>query len=361
MDPTTSAIFRWFWLVAAGLAWLTGCHSGVVRPENMPASLIAQPTTNVRSLDLSRLASGQHNSRHLAPGDKLEMHVVTGAQDDPKDPWRMIILEDGMADVPLVGPMRLAGLDVQQAQAVIREASIQRGIYLRPTIYVNRIAQKTNRVTVSGAVESPGTYELPINASDLLAAIVAAGGVKQEASPIVKIQRSGNFGGPSDPFAVAQASYPSTDGFTASNSEIQIDLTTLTRQTQRVPVLLNDGDVVVVSEQTPRYVHVIGIVRSPGQYEIRSGQDLRVLDAIAMGGGPTLSIADKVIVLRENPQGGNPSVIQISIRKAKKGGPDNLLLQDHDVVSVEETPTTFVLGAIRDMIRFGVNGSVAAF
>jgi hypothetical protein len=77
-----------------------------------------------------------------------------------------------------------------------------------------------------------------------------------------------------------------------------------------------------------------------------------------MAGGPTLSIADKMMVLREGGRGTKPAVIRISLRSAKKGGPDNLLLSHRDVISVEETPTTFVVGTIQNMIRVGFSGGV---
>ena len=102
----------------------------------------------------------------------------------------------------------------------------------------------------------------------------------------------------------------------------------------------------------------MGLVRSAGQYEIPRGEDVRLLDALAMAGGPTLSIADKIIVLREQQQDSTPTVVLISLKKAKKGGADNLLLTHRDVVSVEETPTTFVVGTIQNMIRIGVSGGV---
>ena len=80
-----------------------------------------------------------------------------------------------------------------------------------------------------------------------------------------------------------------------------------------------------------------------------------------MAGGVTESIADRVTIVRRVPDRPEPVVIRISLNKARSGGNDNLLLQDGDVVNVDETPVTFVVGAVRQMIRVGVNGSISTF
>ena len=48
--------------------------------------------------------------------------------------------------------------------------------------------RRTNRISVVGAVEDPGTYELPVAGSDLLSALVAAGGLADNADRTIEIR-----------------------------------------------------------------------------------------------------------------------------------------------------------------------------
>jgi polysaccharide export outer membrane protein len=105
----------------------------------------------------------------------------------------------------------------------------------------------------------------------------------------------------------------------------------------------------------------MGLVNEPKQIEILPGEDIRVLDALAMAKGRKFELADKVHVTRQVPGKPEPVVIEVSVREAKKNGRANLILGAGDIVSVEETPLTFVVGAIQQVLRFGVSGSVPLF
>jgi polysaccharide export outer membrane protein len=124
---------------------------------------------------------------------------------------------------------------------------------------------------------------------------------------------------------------------------------------------INDGDVVMINRQPARPVHVMGLVHKPGQYDMPPNADLHLLDAVAMAGGVSSILADRILILRRVP--GHDELIRIesSIRKAKQGAVDDVLLAPGDVVSVEETPTTFLWDVIRNVVRFGVGGRVALF
>jgi polysaccharide export outer membrane protein len=90
-------------------------------------------------------------------------------------------------------------------------------------------------------------------------------------------------------------------------------------------------------------------------------QEMYLLDAIAKANGRTLEIADKVRVIRNVPNKAEPVVVEASIREAKRDAAANIRLAPGDVVSVEETPTTLVVGTIRDFVRFGFSAAVPGF
>lgn len=124
---------------------------------------------------------------------------------------------------------------------------------------------------------------------------------------------------------------------------------------------LEDGDVVMVTRRVPKPLHVIGLVRKPGQYELPVNHDVCVLDALAMAGGRTSQLADKVWVIRQLPGQADPARIAVSVRDAKASGNANMRLASGDVVSVEETMTTFLLDAVGRFVRVGLSSSIPLF
>ncbi len=348
-----------------------GCQSGAFEATSLPAEFTPPSVVDVQTLNLSRLGSSTFRSDQVRPGDTLEMRVVTGAEKGDAKTWPLVVQDDGNVEVPLVGTVSLAGLDVDTARQTIIAASIDRGIYRKPTVTLDVDKRRTNYVTVVGAVKEPGGYELPASGSDLLAALVEAGGLNEDADSVVEIRRAGRSANPAIPqngtpvpdSVIAQVGY---DGSSAAAAQpaafipghtFMIDLVAATEQPVPSGFTLGDGDVVTVRRRPPRYVQVIGLVRKPDRIRIPPGQNPRVLDAIAMAGGVRESIADKVLIVRKVPGRMEPVTIEASISEAKRSGTGNPLLADGDVVSVEETPITFAVSAMKSLIRVGVNST----
>ncbi|MBN2294773.1 MAG: hypothetical protein JXM70_20255, partial [Pirellulales bacterium] len=125
--------------------------------------------------------------------------------------------------------------------------------------------------------------------------------------------------------------------------------------------LLHDGDVVMVTRRVPKPIHVIGLVNKPDKYEMPVNQELRVLDALAMAGDRSMQAADKVLIIRQIEGRKEPIKIDVSVKEAKENGAANVRLAPGDIVSVEETPATVVLGTLQRVVRIAVGGSVGLF
>ncbi len=74
-----------------------------------------------------------------------------------------------------------------------------------------------------------------------------------------------------------------------------------------------------------------------------------------------MQIADTVRVIRRLPSQKEPIVINVSVSEAKASGDANLRLAPGDLVSVEETPLTAPLGAMKSFIRFGMSSTIPLF
>ncbi len=336
--------------ICASCVLLAGCHRGLYKAGNLPVQYSATSAKDTRMVDLSQLARSPLRSDLVYPGDVIDVTITTGFEEEKPQNWPLRVSENGEVDVPLVGAVRVAGQLVTDIEQAIRHQSITRQVYRDPLVSVLLKDRKTNQVSVIGAVEKPGSYALPVAGSDLLSALIAAGGLAEDASTIVEIRNVADVQN-------TLVSYGGRRQTVAQTESVRIDL---------VPdsggigpdYRIVDGSVIMVREQAPKTIQVIGLVRKPDQFEIPSGQEIRLLDAIALAGGRTLQIADRVHIIRNLEDVEQPIVIEASMREAKSGGPANLLLAAGDVVSVEETPVTFTVGTIQSFVRFGFTAAV---
>ncbi len=336
-------------LILALLALVaSGCQQGSYKASALPVDLIAPELVDVGSLDLSKLASGA-SSQRINPGDSVNMTIVTGVEERQPEAWLLRVSDDGSLNVPLIGSVQLAGYDVQTAQAVVRDASVKRGIYRQPTVSITIQDRQTNHIAVVGAVNEPNEFDLPVANSNLLSAINNAGGLSDHADRIIEIRQPAQVvAGPNGPVQTP----PRT---------VQVDLQAATQSPTGTQIPLADGAVVNVRKRDQRFIHVLGLVNRPDQFELPANKNVRVLDAVALAGGRRFSFADKAFVVRQIPGNPDPALIEVSIQEAKEDSTTNIVLQDGDVVSVEETPTTLLLGTLQQFIRVGVNGSVSVF
>jgi protein involved in polysaccharide export with SLBB domain len=107
---------------------------------------------------------------------------------------------------------------------------------------------------------------------------------------------------------------------------------------------LMDGASIVVEQQKPRYVSVGGWVQKPGRFQIKPGEEWRLMNAILEAQGVKREgFVDTVHVTRQLNTMQAPVLIKCSYKAARRGGPDNLLLTDGDVVTVEPNRLLVVL------------------
>lgn len=454
-------------VVAAAVAVLcasSGCATGSFYASNLPSKYKAPPFVASSTADLSRFAVSSGAPNVIASGDVLEVTVVSGREAERPTIWTLRVDPSGGLDLPLVGPVRVEGLELTDAERLIREKSIERRIYVDPHVAVVVKDRRKVRVTVVGEVAEPGTYEIPAVQASIVTAIAAAGGMGERAdtkialrnpsykaevqlaaaekksdsetdkddSAVAKVSAEEGDGADAEPAKIddapadtaladaerkeaPEAKEPSNlreqnpakddkkpgaekvaasepdekkkdeaatekpdkaaepkaeiklasaeeevDAAEASTAEyvagptgeVTIDL--LSADSQSVSYPIQDGAVIFVKEKAPRTLQVIGLVKRPDRFDYPEDQELRLLDAIALAGGRTLEIADSVKIIRTLPGEERPIVILASVRYAKQGGEDNLALLPGDVVSVEETPVTFTVEAVRSLLRFGV-------
>ncbi len=351
-------------LPCAVIVAMAGCTFATHNAESMPDILRVTSQSNPQEVDLTRLAAQSVSSEMIAAGDVLEVTIAAGlsAEDTYTIPVR-ISERDGTGSMPVLGRIKLAGMNFNEAEAVIFEHCVSRKLYNQPHITVTMKQQRMNRVQVIGAVEDPNTYEIPRQHCDLVAAITAAGGLSTNAGRNVEVRFPTKGGGsPIDRTSPRIAGHAPNGGVQQVGAEVvvqpanmgsvKVDLVSASKNGQN-GYLVPDGAVVYVEREDPSPVTVIGLVRKPGPLEFPVGKDLRVLDAISQAGGRSLSMADKVFVIRPQPGKSKSDVIKVSIARAKGSQRSNLLLKPGDTVSVEHTPATVITEWIQ-ILRVGI-------
>lgn len=357
-----------------------GCRSGAFRAANLPLEFRARPNPGDVTVNMARMTGSGYDNSLIGPDDLLDITIVTGRDAEKSEPVAVRVSKEGTVDVSPIGPVQVSNLDPVGASQQIATAAIDRGIYTQPNVTVEFKKKSVNHVTVLGAVEEPGMLELPRNSSDVVSAIAMAGGLTELAGTEVEIIRQTSKN--NDYTRFAENAPPASSG--TSESEIELAAySTLSNQvassaspvggplTQRIDLAelvngrvngdyrLEDRDVVMIKPRPKRTIHVGGLVKNPGQFELSHTEDVRMLDAIALAGGSSSIVADKIFVIRPVKGRPQPLVIQASMERAKHNGQENLILMEGDLVSIEQTPATAVLDSLTKLfhVTLGVTGT----
>lgn len=108
----------------------------------------------------------------LKPGDTVEMIIYR----EPDLTIRSRIGKDSLVQLPLLGEVKLGGMTIRNATALIRN-KYNADYLVEPQIYLNISAYNTRKFTIIGQVGRPGSYEFGGGEElGLLEAIGMAGG-----------------------------------------------------------------------------------------------------------------------------------------------------------------------------------------
>ena len=354
-------------LLSALLAFaISGCQSGLsYRAVDLPAELAARPAFNGHQYDLSRLGDTGTGADLIQSRDILQVLVSSGNDEDDAKKSELSVTEQGTIDIQFVGQVQVAGLTESQAADAVRNASIQRQVFRRPSVSVMFAEKHMHQVTVGGAVEKPGDYKIRASASTLASVVLAAGGLNDKAGPQITVHRPGNSTvSRFTDSSIQQVGHQSSDTRNADRAGpkvTQVSLLSPELSTSASQQNLPDGTIVTVQEQPARYVTIMGLTGNRVT-EMPYDRDYRLLDALAQAGGPRFSpwIANKLKIVRTHPVSGEAVAIRVNLGEAQRNRDANIPLAPGDVVSVEETPLTFTISTVSALIGVGRNALTAA-
>jgi polysaccharide export outer membrane protein len=141
-----------------------------------------QPPPIDRPSTVSNLSAGSRIS--VAPGDAIKVRIFEPyegsifptIQRPGADFGVQRVTDDGTINVPFVGTVKVAGLDLNQIEKKIAQQVATSGKAQDPQVIVEFVADRTHTVMVSGDVRQPGRVSLLEGVRTVVEAINKAGG-----------------------------------------------------------------------------------------------------------------------------------------------------------------------------------------
>ena len=280
----------------------------------------------------------------IGPEDLLEITVFEA----PELNRSVRVSASGGISLPLLGGVRAVGLTPRELEFVLEE--LLRRTYMKdPHVGVFVREMQSHAVSVFGAVQKPGVFQIR-GTKTLLEVLSMAEGLADDAGDTIIVMRRASFGGVGDQNgdnqegeAGASASgAATTEVVTASSvpdelagdATLQINLKELLESGDpRYNVPIYPGDIVKVSRAG--IVYVVGEVKKPGGFVLKSNENISVLQAIALGEGLTRTAAKShTRIIRTDEQTGERAEIAIDLGKILAGKAPDPLLRPKDIVFV---------------------------
>jgi polysaccharide export outer membrane protein len=224
------------------------------------------------------------------------------------------VANDGTIRMPLLGLIEVAGHTKSEVEERIAE-QLADGYVQDPQVTVFIKEYESKKVAVSGAVKSPGRYEM-LGQKTLLEMISEAGGLDKDLGKEIIIFRRNDAG---------------------ETRQIPVNLELLVYEANpALNLTVRPGDIIYVPTVEKIGIFVTGAVKNPDRYEVPRSEPVTVLKAITLAGGTTDRAAEKKIqVIRTDDDGGRVK-FDVNLRKIKRGKLEDPILQKGDIVLVPE-------------------------
>lgn len=393
-------------IIAACILVNSGCAS-VTNPvaaegipvREVPPQYLAKPREAEQLVPLTLLRQEEPKLYKLGPGDVLgvwaegvlgernappPVQIGTGPDSTPVLGFPIPVRENGTIALPLIAPIRVEGLTLEQAEAEIRKAYTVTKQILQPDaarIIVTLQQARSYQVLViredasnlavnpsgqiAGVRRGTGTVlNLPAYKNDVLNALTLSGGLPGlDAKNEIILLRGGlehaspglNGTAMIDPAMLDGKNLP--PGF-SSNAIQRIPLRL--RPEEPIPfskkdVVLQTGDILFVPERDAEVFYTAGLIQA-GEFVLPRNYDLDVIEAIARTNGPIINgnlnqnnftgqtvagglgfpSPSQLTVLRKT-KGGGQIAIKVDLNRAFNDPRERILVQAGDILVLQET------------------------
>jgi polysaccharide export outer membrane protein len=253
----------------------------------------------------------------------------------------------GEISMPLLGAVQSSGLTARELEGTLEVRLRQ---YMKdPHVGVFVTTVESHPVSVVGAVKKPGVFQIR-GTNTVLEMLSMAEGLSDDAGDEVLVMRgaglhfgSDSNGGSANPDVTAspapqspsQTQMPSGAADDLSyNDTIKINLKDLLESgDQRFNVAVYPGDIVKVTRGG--IIYVIGDVKKPGGFVLKTDQNMSVLKAIALAEGLNATAAkSRTKIIRTDEKTGQRFEFPIDLGKVLAGKTPDTPLKPADIVFI---------------------------
>ena len=247
----------------------------------------------------------------------------------------------GEISMPLLGAVQSSGLTARELEGTLEVRLRQ---YMKdPHVGVFVTTVESHPVSVVGAVKKPGVFQIR-GTKTVLEMLSMAEGLSDDAGDEVLVMRGAglHFGSDSNGGSANPASQsPSQKQMPAGaaddlsyNDTIKINLKDLLESgDQRFNVAVYPGDIVKVTRGG--IIYVIGDVKKPGGFVLKTDQNMSVLKAIALAEGLNATAAkSRTKIIRTDEKTGQRFEFPIDLGKVLAGKTPDTPLKPADIVFI---------------------------
>ncbi len=333
-DRRRVARLLWFWcLVPAPLI-----HLGAL-PAFSQQNLETPQQTNEKIRQLASAFRTKQGEYLIGSGDLLRIEVF----DAPELSRDVRVVESGYISLPLIPvKVRAGGLTAFQLEEKIAELLQVNGLVSHPQVTVFLKEQRSQPITVIGAVKRPMVYQA-IRQTSLLEVLSEAGGIADDAGSVAIVTRAARAGNET-------AGPPAESGENDGTAKTSPDAASATPQTITVGLkdLLESGDPKfniplvggdIVSVPRAGIVYVVGAVERPGGFVLQNdGEQMSALRVIALAGGTKgTAKPDQAVVIRRGMATGKNQEIAVKLNRIMQRKTEDVRLVANDILFVPDS------------------------
>src|SRR5580704_7489575 len=299
----------------------------------------------------ARPAAGEQAEYRIGAHDLLEINVFEA----PDLNRSLRVSASGEISMPLLGAIQSTGLTARELEGVVE---IKLRQYMKdPHVGVFVTTVESHPVSVVGAVKKPGVFQVR-GTKTVLEMLSMAEGLSDDAGDEVLVMRGAGlqFGSDSTRSTVNPDAAPSSapqpaaqnppNASTAGNpgnETVKINLKDLLESgDQRYNVPVYPGDIVKVTRGG--IIYVIGDVKKPGGFVLKSDQYMSVLKAVALAEGLNATAAkSRTKIIRTDEKTGQRVEFPIDLGKVLAGKSPDAPLRPADIVFVPNSSGKTIL------------------
>ncbi len=331
---------------AAAAVWGQSEPAAQGRPqfEGRTAQEYNQRLEQLRQMLDPQMPAASADEYRIGPDDLLEITVFEA----PELNRSQRVSAGGQISLPLLGAVQAGSLTPRELEFVLEEL-LRRTYIKEPHVGVFVREMQSHAVSVFGAVKKPGVFQVR-GAKTVVELLSMAEGLAEDAGDTVLVMRGAGFQarGRANVEGEAPPAEASPAGETAAAAEtsatepatsvgpgtIEINLKQLLASGDpRWNSAVYPGDVVKVTRAG--IVYVVGEVKKPGGFLLKSNENISVLQAIALAEGLTRTSAKShARIIRTEERTGTRTEIAINLGKILSGKAADPVLRPKDIVFI---------------------------